>query len=108
MAPPKRGQFFAIVARLMRRILVDHTRGRQSNNEAGGLPVSESPEGVIEFDEALKRLSALDLRKGQIVELRIFGGLTIDETADLLDVSIGTVINDYRAAKAWLRRELER
>ncbi len=111
-----RGQFFAIAARLMRCILVDHARGRQSKKrkfskitfEEGAVRAPESPEEVIALDEALKRLSKMDPRKGKIVELRVFGGLTIEETAEFVGVSIGTVINDYRAAKAWLRRELER
>ncbi len=92
-----RGQFFDVVAAgLLRRLLVDDARGQQSKKRQ------------IALDEALQRLSEMDPRKGRVIELRIFRGLTIEKTAELLGVSIGTVINDYRAAKAWLRRELER
>ncbi len=110
-----RAQFFAIAARLMRRILVDHARGRRSKKrqvsritfEEGEVAAPESSADVIALDEALRRLAGIDSRKSRVVELRIFGGLTIEDTAEVLGVSIGTVINDYRTARAWLRRELE-
>ncbi len=109
-----RAQFFAIAARLMRRVLVDHARGRRSKKrhvsritfEEAALAAPESSADVIALDEALKRLAGVDSRKSRVVELRIFGGLTIEDTAEALGVSIGTVITDYRTARAWLRREL--
>ena len=70
------------------------------------VPAPEKSADVIALDEALTRLAAFDPRKSRVVELRIFGGMTIEETAEALGVSIGTVKNDYRAARAWLRREM--
>ena len=111
-----RAHFFAISARLMRRILVDHARSRKylkrggllrrvSLNEA--LIVSgERGTDLVALDDALVALAAVDPRKSQVVELRFFGGLSIEETAEALHVSGETVVRDWRFARAWLRREL--
>jgi RNA polymerase sigma factor (TIGR02999 family) len=111
-----RAHFFGIAAQLMRRILVDHARGRQTAKRGGGLnPVSfddglyvsdERSAEVVAVHEALEQLSKFDSRKGQIVELRFFGGMSIDETAEVLGVSPGTVMRDWTLAKAWLHREM--
>ena len=108
-----RAHFFGIAAQMMRRILVDYARSR-SNAKHGGAAhrVSfddvqmfspERPDDVVALDEALKGLAALDQRKSQIVELRFFGGLSIEEAAEVLGVSPGTVMRDWTLAKAWLR-----
>ena len=111
-----RTHFFAIAAQLMRRILVDHARKRLNSKRGGkllnlsieaaeGISVVRAAE-VVAIDDALKTLSGVDERKGRIVELRFFGGLSIEETADALGVSAGTVMRDWTLAKAWLKREL--
>jgi RNA polymerase sigma factor (TIGR02999 family) len=101
---------------MMRRILVDYARNRRYAKRGGGTrPISleegmivsdERSAEVVALDEGLERLAELDPRKSQIVELRFFGGLTIEETAEVLDVSPGTVMRDWTLAKAWLRREM--
>jgi len=111
-----RAHFYGIAAQLMRRILVDHARSRQYAKRGGssshvpldeGLIVSaERGAEVIALDDALKGLATFDERKSQIVELRFFGGLSIEETAEVLGVSPGTVMRDWTLAKAWLRREI--
>ena len=111
-----RSHFYGIAAQLMRRILVDHARSRQYAKHGGStrqvpldevLIVSEERGAeVIALDDALKGLATFDERKSQIVELRFFGGLSIEETADVLEVSPGTVMRDWTLAKAWLRREI--
>jgi len=111
-----RAHFFGIAARIMRRILVDYARKRGFAKRGGDLqPVAldeamiVSPERaaeVVALDDALNRLGELDQRKSQIIELRFFGGLSIDETAEVLGVSSGTVMRDWTFAKAWLRREI--
>jgi RNA polymerase sigma factor (TIGR02999 family) len=111
-----RGHFFAIAAHLMRRILVDHARIRRAAKRGGSAsPVSlddalvisnERSAEVVALDEALTALATVDERKSQIVELRFFGGLSIEETAEVLAVSPGTVMRDWTLAKAWLRREM--
>jgi RNA polymerase sigma factor (TIGR02999 family) len=111
-----RGHFFAIAAQLMRRILVDHARIRRAAKRGGNAsPVSlddalvisnERSAEVVALDEALTALATVDERKSQIVELRFFGGLSIEETAEVLAVSPGTVMRDWTLAKAWLRREM--
>jgi RNA polymerase sigma factor (TIGR02999 family) len=111
-----RAHFFGIAARLMRQILVDYAR-RQRYAKRGGdarrlsldeaLTISkERAADVVALDDALKTLAEIDSRQGQIVELRFFGGLSIEETAEVLSVSAGTVMRDWTLAKAWLRREL--
>ena len=111
-----RDQFLGVAAQLMRRVLIDHARGRASEKRGGAArPVlldeaavlsPTQAEEVLAVDEALQRLSELDLRKGRIVELRYFGGLTVAETAEVLKISAVTVMRDWSFAKAWLHREL--
>ena len=111
-----RSQFFAIAAQAMRRILVDHARGRRYAKRQGSehqislddaiLPVQGRTRDLIALDDALNDLAQLDPRKSRVIELRIFGGLTIEESAAVLDVSNTTIINEYRAARAWLFRQL--
>ena len=111
-----RSHFFGIAAQLMRRILIDHARAHLRAKRGGAhvvLPLNEalafSPEhseDLLKLDEALQRLSKLDRRQGQIVELRFFGGLSVEETAEFLDISPKTVKRDWAVAKAWLHAEL--
>ncbi len=111
-----RAHFFGIAARLMRQILVDEARKRNSAKRGGSLiqvPLDEvenlahqQAENVVAIDDALNRLEAIDARQSQIVELRFFGGLSIEETANLLKVSPGTVMRDWTFARAWLRNEM--
>ncbi|HEX5412842.1 MAG TPA: sigma-70 family RNA polymerase sigma factor [Terriglobia bacterium] len=111
-----RAHFFAICARAMRQILVDHARSRGSVKRGGGetaieleegLAAAASPEAsLLALDEALQRLEALDPRKSQVVEMRYFGGLSVEETAEALKVSAETVRRDWKLAQAWLHREL--
>ncbi len=111
-----RTQFFAVAAQVMRHILIDHARGVRTTKRGGGVqPVQlddvavlsdERAEELIAVDCALERLSAMDSRKGRIVELRYFGGMSVDETAEALKLSPVTVARDWRIAKAWLRREI--
>jgi RNA polymerase sigma factor (TIGR02999 family) len=111
-----RAHFFALCARLMRRILVDFARSRHYAKRGGGAqPVSldqsiaVSPEhspDLVAVDDVLKALTKVDARKAQVVELRFFGGLTVEETAEVLKVSPETVRRDWRLAKVWLLREL--
>jgi RNA polymerase sigma factor (TIGR02999 family) len=111
-----RGHFFAVAAKAMRSILVDHARARGAAKRGGGADqltledlevVGGGGEvGVLDLDEALNRLAELDPRKGSLVELRYFGGLSIEETAEVLGLSPATVKREWRTARAWLRREL--
>jgi RNA polymerase sigma factor (TIGR02999 family) len=111
-----RTHFFGIAAQLMRRILIDHARSHHYAKRGGGaLKVSldeaaaateaRSAE-LLAVDEALEKLTALDARKGRIVELRFFGGLSLEETAEVMGISSPTVQREWRAAKAWLHRML--
>jgi RNA polymerase sigma factor (TIGR02999 family) len=115
---PSREHFFAFAAHLIRRILVDHARGHRAAKRGGGLerlPLSElgnlqapaepCPD-VVALDDALSALEALDARKAAVVELRFFGGLSLDETATQLGVSAETVGREWRRARAWLFNEL--
>jgi len=111
-----RAHFFAIAARLMRRVLVDSARARHYQKRGGGaamLSLDEaltmSPERgreIIALDDALTTLAQADPRKSQVVELRYFGGLSVEETAEALQVSPDTVTRDWRLARGWLLREL--
>lgn len=111
-----RAHFFAISARMMRRILTDFARSRNYLKRGGGaiqvswdeaLFVSEEPDSdIVAIDDALRRLAAVDTRKSQVVELRFFGGLSVEETAEVLKVSQETVMRDWKFAKAWLMRDL--
>jgi RNA polymerase sigma factor (TIGR02999 family) len=111
-----RAHFFAMAARLMRRILVDAARARGYHKRGGGaatisldealiVPV-EPGHDLVALDDALTALAAVDPRKSQVVEMRFFAGLSIDETAEALHVSRDTVKRDWRMAKLWLTREL--
>ena len=112
-----RAHFFAISATMMRRILVDYARRRQYQKRGGGvrhITLNEELVGgsgpspdVVAIDDALNTLAAIDPRKVRIVELRFFVGLSVEETAEALNVSQDTVFRDWRLARAWLKRELE-
>ncbi len=111
-----RGHFLAVSARLMRRILVDHARTRGSQKRGGGavqvsfdeaLAVTGEPgDDVVALDDALEALAKFDQRKSRVVELRFFGGLSVEETASVLAVSRDTVMRDWQLARVWLRREM--
>lgn len=111
-----RGQFFALTAQIMRRILVDHARTQLAQQRGGGSPHValepalvaglSGPQSLVGLDDALISLERMDARKSRIVELRLFGGLTNEEVADALGVSARTVIREWLFAKAWLAREL--
>lgn len=111
-----RAHFFGIAAQLMRRILVDHARRHAYAKRGGGAIQVSFDEGMavteakaaelLAVHEALEKLNAMDARKGRIVELRFFGGLNLDETAEVLGISSPTVQREWRAAKAWLHRIL--
>jgi RNA polymerase sigma factor (TIGR02999 family) len=113
-----RAHFFAVAAQLMRRVLVDFARSRQYKKRGGdwqqvtlseGIPVTcHGDADLVAVNEALEALSRLDPRKARVVELRFFGGLSLEETAEALNISTDTVGRDWRAAKAWLTRELTR
>ena len=113
-----RAHFFGVCARLMRDgSLVEHARSRQSLKRGGGTIRVDFDEAavvsdngtvnLVALDEALKGLAKIDARKSRVVELRFFGGLEVEETAEVLDVSAGTVMRDWRIAKVWLLRELK-
>ena len=111
-----RTHFLAVAARAMRRILVDHARARHYQKRGGSvanvsldeaLVVSDEPrEDFVALNDALDALAAFDERKGRVIELRFFGGLTVEETAAVLNVSPDTVMRDWRLAKAWLQLEM--
>ena len=111
-----RAHFLAVAARVMRRILVDHARARHYQKRGGNavrvsfdeaLIVTEEPrQDFVALDEALQALSQFDERKSRVIELRFFGGLSVEETAAVLKVSGDTVMRDWKFAKAWLRREM--
>ena len=111
-----RSHFFAVCAQLMRRILVDFARSRNYQKRGGGahsLPLEEaftvceeSPDQIIAVDDALKSLATIDNRKSRVVELRFFGGLSVEETAEVIKVSPETVMRDWKMAKSWLLREI--
>ena len=109
-----RAHFFAVSAQLMRRILVDHARRHNLKRGAGVQHVSledtavvrERDDDLVALDEALQALARFDRRKAEVVELRFFGGLSVDETAEVLGISPITVMRDWNTAKAWLYREL--
>lgn len=111
-----RAHFFAVAAQSMRHILVDHARSHQTQKRGGETQIisledvayisNERADEIVALDEALQNLSALDERKGRVVELRYFGGLSVEETAEVLKISQETVMRDWRFAKTWLLREL--
>jgi RNA polymerase sigma-70 factor, ECF subfamily len=111
-----RAHFLAVSARVMRRILVDHARARHYQKRGGhaarvtfdeALVVTNEPgPDFVALDDALEALAKLDERKSRVVEMRFFGGLSVEETAAALNVSPATVMGDWRLAKAWLKREM--
>jgi RNA polymerase sigma-70 factor (ECF subfamily) len=113
-----RVHFFSITANLMRRILVEFARARNSKKRGGGVckvefndAVIASPErdvDLVAVDEALRQLAEIDVRAAKVVELRFFGGLNVEETAEALGVSDKTIMRDWQLAKVWLLRELKR
>jgi RNA polymerase sigma-70 factor, ECF subfamily len=113
-----RAHFFAVSARVMRRVLVDMARTHASLKRAGGvqpvsfdeslIPTNEWSVNLVALDDALAALAEKDARKSQVIELRFFGGLTVEETAEALHTSPRTVMRDWRLARAWLSRELTR
>jgi RNA polymerase sigma factor (TIGR02999 family) len=115
-----RAHFLGVAASAMRRVLVDHARGRNAHkrghgatlvtvNDLDALPQAAAEEvDLVVLDDALSRLAALDARQGQIVELRFFGGLSVEETAALIGVSERTIKREWQMSRAWLRREMSR
>ncbi len=111
-----RAHFFAVCAQLMRRVLVDYSRSRNYLKRGGGVRLASINEALyvssprapdlVAIDDALNALALLDRRKSDVVELRFFGGLTVDETAEVLKISPDTVLRDWKFAKTWLLREL--
>lgn len=111
-----RAHFLAVAARVMRRILVDHARARRAQKRGGAaarvtldeaLVVADEPrQNYVALDDALEALAKFDERKSRVVELRFFGGLSVEETASVLHVSADTVLRDWRLAKAWLYGEM--
>src|SRR5262249_21757446 len=111
-----RAHFLAVAARVMRRILVDHARARHARKRGGeaarvtfdeGLMVTDEPSlDLVGLDDALEALSRFDERKSRVIELRFFGGLSVEETASVMNVSVDTVMRDWRLAKSWLQREM--
>jgi RNA polymerase sigma-70 factor (ECF subfamily) len=111
-----RAHFFAVSAQLMRRVLVDHARARNYKKRGGAeyrvtlddamVGPQERGHDLVALDDALQALAEIDLRKSRVVELRFFGGMSVEETAAILHVSEDTVFRDWRLAKAWLQREL--
>ena len=111
-----RTHFLAVAARVMRRILVDHARARHAQKRGGpsenvtfdeALVVTDEPrQDFVALDDAIQELATFDERKSRVIELRFFGGLSVEETASVLNVSPDTVMRDWRLAKAWLQREM--
>lgn len=113
-----RAHFFAVAAQLMRQILVDHARAYRADKRGGGVcnlalddaekDAQQVDVDIVALDDALKTLSAMDPQQGKVVELKFFGGLSIEDTAEVLGVSSSTVKRDWITARAWLHRELDR
>jgi RNA polymerase sigma factor (TIGR02999 family) len=113
-----RAHFFGLAAQMMRRILVDFARTQNYAKRGGGMlqvslsditePATHRPADLIALDDALKALEKLDPRQSRVVELRFFAGLSLEETAQVMGISVGTVRNDWSLAQAWLYRELKR
>ena len=111
-----RAQFFGVAAQLMRRILIDHARRHQASKRGGdrcqlslsnvGAFGNQPDADLLTLHDALERLAVIDPDQSRLVELRFFGGLTIEETAEVMQVSHATVEREWRVAKAWLKREL--
>ncbi|HMY70962.1 MAG TPA: sigma-70 family RNA polymerase sigma factor [Blastocatellia bacterium] len=113
-----RAQFFGVAAQMMRRILVDHAKSKHREKRGGDavkllledtVDVSdERAADLVALDDALQSLAAIDARKCRVIELRYFGGLSVEETAEILQVSPQTVLRDWKLAKAWLYREIKK
>ena len=113
-----RAHFFGVAAQMMRRVLVDHARANCRAKRGGSAPklsldetmclYDQQDDQLVELDEALNRLRELDSRKSEVVELRYFGGMSVEETAEVLGVSCNTVMRDWNMAKAWLYQELKK
>ena len=113
-----RAHFFAVAAQLMRQILVDHARSHRASKRGGNVyklaleDAEEQPEvldvDIVALDEALKSLATLDAQQSRVVELKFFGGLSVEDTAEVMGVSASTVKRDWTTARAWLFRELNR
>jgi RNA polymerase sigma factor (TIGR02999 family) len=111
-----RQHFFAVAAQLMRQILVDYARKHRSLKRDGGyrlaldeaIRIPDKAVDLVDLDDALRQLSRMDARQGRIVELRFFGGLSIDETAEVLSISSATVERSWASARAWLYRQMNR
>jgi len=112
-----RAHFFSIAAHLMRQILVDHARKHKAGKRGGdqqkasfdeAFHSNEKPANLIELDDALRTLEKVDHRKCQVIEMRYFGGLSVEETAEALQLSVATIGRDLRMAEAWLKREMTR
>ncbi|MCG3163292.1 MAG: hypothetical protein JMDDDDMK_04681 [Acidobacteria bacterium] len=113
-----RAQFFGVAAQMMRRILVDHAKTKHREKRGGGASKlslddvinlsQERAADLIALDDALDALARIDERKSRVVELRYFGGFSVEETAQILEVSPDTVMRDWKMAKAWLYQELKR
>jgi RNA polymerase sigma factor (TIGR02999 family) len=110
-----RAHFYAIAARVMRRVLIDHARRHLAGKRGGGQQMVTlhedaaavtTPENLLELDRALDKLDQLSPRQRQVVEMRFFGGMTHEETAEVVGVSVPTVRRDWRVAQAWLKREM--
>ena len=111
-----RAHFFGVAAQMMRRILVDHARTKQRDKRGGSAPKLSLDEAIeasteraadlVALDAALESLTRIDERKGRVIELRFFGGLSVEETAEVLAVSPQTVLRDWKLAKAWLYQEM--
>ena len=113
-----RAHFFGVAAQMMRRILVDHAKGHHRAKRGGGARkvsleeaigvTDERADGLVALDEALTLLAEFDERKSRVVEMRYFGGLSVEETAEVLQVSVNTVLRDWKLAKAWLYHQIKK
>lgn len=111
-----RAHFLAVASRAMRNLLVDHARARLAHKRGAGavclsldeavLPADDRPDALLAVHEALERLAVQDPRKARVIELRFFGGLSVEETAEVLELSVPTIVNETRFAKAWLFAQL--
>jgi RNA polymerase sigma factor (TIGR02999 family) len=111
-----RAHFLAVAARAMRQVLIDHARGKARAKRGGDLgrvtmheavtPITDADPELLDLDDALHKLAAMDERQSKIVELRFFGGLTVEEVAHVMGISKTTAESEWRMARAWLRREL--
>ena len=111
-----RAHFFALSAQMMRRILVDAARARRAGKRGGqelrvtlddGVGALHRDDDLVRLDDALAALAQMDGRKAQVIELRFFGGLTVEETAEVLKISTQSVLRDWKLARAWLSREMQ-